>query len=123
MTKEEKFLKRTFFLQYWGDFYFTKNTVGYISSQLMENWDEYVNKSYVELFDLNKITDEHAQKLCFNKEKDNYPSAKSFLSMYESVDFLTQQEADTLRSLGYLVPFMNMSIEQILEKGWAKYKH
>lgn len=42
---------------------------------------------------------------------------------YSAIEIgFTSNEADFLRSNGYLVPFNGKSPEEIIKKGWAKYE-
>lgn len=93
---------------------------GYTLISILEYWSRHQDKICLLLKDLKNLTDEHAQQL-MRTPSENFKSAKDFLIFYIATDFMTQQEVDTLRSLGYLVPFMNMSVKELLEKGWAKY--
>lgn len=78
-------------------------------------------KGILVLKNIESITDEDAMEM-FDTRIAKYKSAKDFLRIFKSSGFLTQQESDLCRSKGYLVPFMNLSVEEIISKGWAKYE-
>lgn len=71
--------------------------------------------SLLELLDIKSITDEHAKEC-------GMLSKEGFLESYSRGEGLDQQQADFLRSEGYLIPWMDLTIEDIIQYGWAKIK-
>lgn len=127
--------KAKFFAQYWGQ---EVMVVPYHSTKLIpvhvyQNMD--VRQYSLELKPLSQITDEDALEL-FNlispdwKDCSNEISfGKAYASGYDEKDIErahTTFEAlliiDFLRSKGYAIPYMGISVEQQMEWGWVKLK-
>lgn len=122
--------KEAFFAQYWGQ------KVGIIGTGKEYKSNAWINGSYFHsvnsliLKSLENISDEDLREIgiiCANDNSCVYTNefyidlGKNILERY-SFD-LSVQIADYLRLCGYLLPFRNYKIEQILEMGWAKYEH
>lgn len=100
--------------------------------------------AYLELKSLSSITDEHAIEvycrnlLGFPKEKAyatyvgyknnilsigieciNYPHLKR---EFWDINYLDVFRADYLRSKGYAIPYLGISVEELISRGWAKIK-
>lgn len=79
-----------------------------------------ISNGYLELKDIQYITDEDALK-CW--DNDNY------IAKYEDIPFTTNLfvnmsalNSDYLRSKGYAVPWMGLSVYKQVEYGWVKLK-
>lgn len=119
---EEQELKQRFFAQYLGcemvlslhqnvfKFKFKPVDIG-------EGMPAILEKSHLILKDLSKIKDEDAGKAGFWRSKSLINDIET-----DGYDCLTIEQVDILRSLGYLVPFMHLSIQDLLNRGWAKYE-
>ena len=94
-------------------------------------FDSYVNKHidffYIELRSIDSITDDECVEL-YDLLFD-FPSAETHVfAKICKIKFLIENEdysqtlTDFLRSKGFLVPFLNLTTDQILEFGWAKIK-
>jgi hypothetical protein len=71
---------------------------------------------------LSSITDEDAIEVA---KISNIPNEwafykKAYQSGYYCTDMITLDVADYLRSKGYILPFMNISVEEMIEAGWVK---
>jgi len=78
---------------------------------------------HLELKPLSKITDEDAGKIPYRNSSDNiigYYTAKSLNKNIESIGFYTNEEIDNLRLLGYAVPFMEYSVDDLVSFGWVR---
>ena len=148
----EKYLKETdlnlkarFFAQYFGQhvLYFTSDFLRKIDSLTLVGIE---NDDYLELKPLSHITDEDAIELMRlkieskgvvdietieieNKTLDGY----TFIVKYknwddERVGFVFNGHTnplsfyDYLRSKGYALPYMDLSVEDLVEYGWIKLK-
>lgn len=74
---------------------------------------------------LHLITDEDARKLP-NRQYDGfttmYENKEEFLTSLEIMHFLTQEETDLLRAMGYAVNFQDLSVSEQVEHGWVVLK-
>lgn len=89
--------------------------------------DERMEKRYLDLFPLSKITDEDAIEIVNLSETiETFPIRNERRAEYgrNNVHFLVHQTevADYLRSRGYLLSWMGLTPDEIIEYGWAKYK-
>lgn len=78
---------------------------------------------FIKLKHLSKITDEDANKIPYKNSNDEiigYYTAKSLNKNIESIGFYTNEEIDNLRKLGYAVPFMEYSVEDLVSLGWVR---
>lgn len=121
-------VKCRFFVQYLfsgGSLYIKNPNGGGTSCSIVLNTIFQINEtSYLELKSLSKITDEDAQQLPnreFNGFSKPYESAKEFLNLFELMGFLTSEEADILRKLGYAIPFMEYLVEDLISFGWVRF--
>lgn len=123
--------KAKFFAQYYGlkccnyyDFLKRKRTChvnGFSSHRIYE--------SYLELKPLSSITDEDAIKVARlnpSVEKDGFligmSSERAIRFAKNNIYFLQYktETADYLRSKGYALPYMGLSVENQIEYGWVK---
>ena len=112
--------KAKFFAQYWGQYvlYFTSDFLRKIDNLTL---DSVENDDYLELKHISQISDEESI-LMYRGLETHYENAKQFLEDYAALDFLSQNEADILRSKGYALPYMDLSVEDLVEYGWVKLK-
>lgn len=127
--------KAKFFAQYWGQEVFSK-THGATTHIL-----DYVRLgsisdiSVIELKPLSQISDEDAievAKICLIQagEYDNTVSDYELLNYChteyiqpnEYLRFTPQYILDFLRSRGYALPWMGLSVDKLIEYGWIKLK-
>lgn len=91
-------------------------------------------QQYLELKPLSQISDEDKIHICSLLGIANYKDAYGFEDLFvsvnnniqsylsdDSIDF-TLECYDYLRSRGYALPWMGLSVEQLVEYGWVKLK-
>lgn len=133
-----------FFAQYWGQDVLTVGNA--LCENLPENWIESSlnHTQYLQLKPLSEISDEDAidvakintsihwnNGLTPNVWKNSFghtivSNGTGIIDKYGqtiiSEHYLSYTQVDFLRSRGYLVPWMGLSCEEIIEAGWAKLK-
>ena len=128
--------KEKFFAQYWGQkiaFFQLGLEVGEFTIkmdsefQALLNKPEYgLEKAFIKLKPLSDITDEDLKVIGLdnhiNKTESIYKDANHFLKEIEHMGFFTQFESDFLRSKGYVLPWMGLSVDKLIEYGWVKLK-
>lgn len=128
--------KEKFFAQYWGQENLIRINVSENDSGLFPVLSQFfTNNSHLELTPLSKITDEDAYEVGSHLHDSilHVPDLKSIAyslvhfweSDLEHPDYsLNQGEyiASLLRSKGYALPFMGLSVEKQLEYKWIKLK-
>lgn len=133
--------KAKFFALYWGQKVYRKPEVpGFESTVGGFISDERVPKTgYLELKSLSDIGDEDAIECAKiidpDKKHGDWEQAVAIKYVFneifnpqldESIDDITPFQFtymyDFLRSRGYLLPWMGLSCEELIESGWAKYK-
>ncbi len=77
-----------------------------------DGWIPEINHTYLQLKPLSSITDE-------DLNKTNYGCKEMIL---EKGIWLDITNADILKSLGYALPWMGLSVEALVEYGWIKLK-
>lgn len=99
--------KARFFAQYWGQYvlYFSSDFLRKIDNLTL---DSVENDDFLELKPLSHITDEDAINL-------GYGYASHLKSNLD-------RNIDQLRNLGFAVPWMDLSVEDLVEYGWVKLK-
>lgn len=112
MTENE--LKQRFFAQYFNQKVLI-SPMWPMAVRCHEGVDWHKKGFFLILKDLNMITDEDAGKAGFW-------GSKSLINDIETdgYDCLFIEQVDILRSLGYLLPFMHLSVQDLLNRGWAK---
>ncbi len=117
-TKENK-LK--FFAQYWGYKYKYITDHGTYYGEVGEPYhyhDQIIKHDilYVLLKNINNITDNDAILL-------GWKSAEEFLNMSSVARDLSgsYKDFDLLRSLGYFIPYLDLTTEEAIKYGWFKY--
>jgi hypothetical protein len=125
--------KERFFAQYYGQKVWRcelHNELMNVDYEVLCHVDESIMgapivKEWLELTALENISDEDAQKLP-HKEYDNnkvfYKSAKDFLNNISIFGFLTSDEADKLREMGYLIEFNSTPTQTLLDYNWVKLR-
>lgn len=106
--------KAKFFAQYWGQRVLSDLTNG--GDRIIypiENSNMYrIEESYLELKSIELITEEDLNKTM-------YACAEMIL---EQGMFLDGKTTDILRSLGYALHWIELSVQEQLEYGWIKIK-
>ena len=115
--------KAKFFAQYWGQYvlYFTSDFLRKIDNLTL---DSVENDDFLELKPLSRISDEDAIEI--SKE---YPafgsnirnSVKELFQEFDDLE-LSIKTGDYLRSKGYALSYMYLSVEDLVEYGWVKLK-
>lgn len=124
----EKYLKETdlnlkarFFALYWGQ-KCGKNKYGNLSV----NKSNILNITHLELKPLSQISDEDASKVCdlifITNNNLNIQQIKQIVILIESNNWNNYKIFDYLRSKGYALPWMDLSVEDLVEYGWIKLK-
>ena len=117
--------KAKFFAQYWGQNILRyEPDLGYhriVNDYKIGNADEFV----AELKPLSQITDEDEKELSamnfISGDRDLIKSGVDFAS--DCISFWEWEEGISfLRSKGYALPYMGISVEQQIEWGWIKLK-
>lgn len=122
--------KAKFFAQYWGQNvlkvpqFLEGFLQGYCTVRIGSDsrWNVWVEKGFLELKPLSQITDEDAIEVakihlgwsdsCTNWKQDD--------RLVYAAD--NPEVVDFLRSKGYAVPFLGISVEQQMEWGWVKFR-
>lgn len=128
MTLENK---ARFFVQYWGQdvLKLTKN----LPMAMLDSHNINVNilSSYLELKPLSLITDEDAIEVAIqnrfkgkNIEAQIKVGREILTRIKANVEFdpicMPLETGDYLRSKGYAIPWMELSVENMVEAGWIK---
>ena len=139
--------KAKFFAQYWGQYvlYFTSDFLRKIDNLTL---DSVENDDYLELKPLSQISDEDVIRgimLTYNKtydelgkilEVNHYFTFSGITSIGLGCNFKTfrslhhwngdrkigSKECDYFRSKGYALPWMDLSVDNLIEYGWIKLK-
>jgi len=132
--------KAKFFAQYWGTDYIYKNEWGTFKGNMSEkdsiyNFANQITSAYLELTPLSMISDEDAIEVA-NMDNQHYWVAITNhwngKHISELVDMVKDRMSDCimfrdvseyLRSKGYALPFMGLSVEKQIEYGWVKLKN
>ncbi len=119
--------KAKFFAQYWGQDILCSDMYGdggTIYSATMK--DSSIKNEWIELKPLSDISDEDAVEaimVSLGKSASEFEgSQREAVVYYITTTTFDSNEADFLRSRGYLLPWMGLSCEGLIEAGWAKYK-
>lgn len=124
--------KAKFFTQYWGQKVLTGESetihtlnAGDIAFGIENNW--------LQLKPISLITDQEMQNIVLYHEKSAFDIGLglnqiifSYMQGYETNDFALEIEngycLDYLRSKGYALSYMGLSVEKQIEYGWIKLK-
>lgn len=126
--------KAKFFALYYGQFVFNHPAIADGNRVRLEG--RILEKGFLELKPLSSISDEDLFGISFSfphgVKPDNFTisfSLDSYTNHWRAISsgvvkegFLRISDFDFLRDRGYLVPWMGLSCEKIIEAGWAKYK-
>ncbi|MES2593169.1 MAG: hypothetical protein V4608_14905 [Bacteroidota bacterium] len=122
--------KAKFFAQYWGQYLVIMPKI----SMNIPIHVHHVNLSHIQecvlqLKNLSSITDEDALE-CYNihfkgyLDKDIRPSESrinfSKNHIIKPIEVCILEVTDCLRSKGYALPYMGLSVDQLVEYGWIK---
>lgn len=117
--------KAKFFAQYWGQKVFKETK--FHNSPLCNINSTFIDGAkdwHLELKPLSKICDEEAlilSKMRYSfEEYINLENGKCMVSCHENQKYLIQIQVDFLRSKGYALPYMDLSVEDLIEYGWIK---
>lgn len=118
--------KERFFAMYWGQKVMKKNIDG------LENFitepDGFIrsisNEVFLVLKPLSAISDEDASSLRgFINKGDFLFYLRKCKNQYDFIDSnLSLENLDYLRSRGYALPWMGLSVEELVNRGWVKLK-
>lgn len=120
--------KAMFFAQYWG-VKCLKNTL--LNPDIPSHKVEIGNckglpQQFLELTPLSDITDEDAKKiavLAYKISRGDIVSGKEYLHQFDKVNASYPTIiSDFLRSKGYALPYMGLSVDKLIEYGWVKLK-
>ena len=114
--------KAKFFAQYWGQHLIIMGSflrrIDHVTLCNIENDD------ILQLKPLSKISDEDAlilSKMRYSfEEYINLENGKCMVSCHENQKDLMQIQVDFLRSKGYALPYMDLSVEDLIDYGWVK---
>ena len=108
--------KSKFFAQYWGQkLYHYTDLDGEIFGPFKVGRMDVSEIDYILVTPLSSISDEDAKKL-------GYDSGVNFNEVNEEIYDMTPPEVDWLRSKGYALSWMGLSVEELVEYGWVKIK-
>ena len=120
--------KAKFFAQYFGQhvLYFSSDFLRKIDNLTL---DSIENDDYLELKHISQISDEDLEK-CLNilgQQLDLESFRESFIEGLSNRDFYAQfypvraiEIGDYLRSKGYALPYIDLSIEDLISYNWIK---
>lgn len=117
--------KAKFFAQYYGQhvLYFSSDFLRKIDNLTL---DSVENDDYLELKPLSQISDEDASKVCdlifITNNNLNIQQIKQIVILIESNNWNNYKIFDYLRSKGYALPYIDLSVEDLVEYGWIKLK-
>ena len=115
--------KAKFFSQYFSQhvLYFSSDFLRKIDNLTL---DSIENDDFLELKPLSQISDEDAIEI--SKEYPAFGSdiRNSVKELFQEFDVLelSIKTGDYLRSKGYALPWMDLSVEDLVEYGWVKLK-
>ena len=143
--------KQRFFAQYWGQLYYDDFYSGFrtLNGLMIGQIDLKNTNDYLELTPLSMISDEHAIEVAkilhgdegdfeivFNASGNTSVSAygrpsyapcieimwNGNVSYEQALELQISHAYDYLRSKGYALPWMGVTVEQQIEWGWVKLK-
>ena len=110
--------KQSFFAQYWNWIY--------EGESVCENIEDIQESYFLELKPLSQITDEDLEEIGFGNIRDksvefNFESYEmNWQSSCGNYGTMLLKHFDFLRSKGYALPFLGLSVEDQIEYGWVK---
>ena len=122
--------KAKFFAQYWGQhvLYFSSDFLRKIDNLTLNSIE---NDDFLELKPLSQISDKDLEKCLkiLGQRLDLESFRESFIEGLSNRDFYAQfypvraiEIGDYLRSKGYALPWMDLSVEDLVKYGWIKLK-
>lgn len=126
--------KAMFFAQYWNYEYVGSDKYSHIMPDTWSDFPKWIEDQYLILKPLSSISDEDALDIAMimygHLEPDlyHYPNmGRFFLDNFSNKNsvyypILSTQAVDYLRSKGYALPYMGLSVDQLVEYGWIKLK-
>jgi hypothetical protein len=120
--------KAKFFAQYWGQ---KETGSDYYGEIMPDTWNDFpinITNQYLIVTPLSQLTDEELLQLAKNYWGDQYIEGWSDLHTIDwgkklvsgvAFDSITN---DYLRFKGYAIPWMGLSVEELIEAGWVKLK-
>ena len=117
--------KARFFALYWNQLVMRCEGDNFLITNIPERWS---TAHWLELTSLQDITDEDAIEVVkivrpaipyILNPKNARPFCEGYLSIDNGISSLV---ADYLRSCGYALPYMGLSVEEMIEAGWIKLK-
>jgi len=119
--------KAKFFAQYWGQPVGVKKIYNNMSYVMNAYAVETVD--YIELKAISQITDEDLRAIGFDFNDGKFPKVKITPNGHEHYrggiftwGYFNLKDFDYLRSKGYALPYIDLSVEQQVEYGWVKLK-
>lgn len=106
--------KAKFFAFYWGQKVF-KSSINQDVPHKNTFGKSIRHNDFLELKPISSISDEDAHFL-------GYSDAKSATTTYFKTLGKNTNDADYLRSRGYALPWMWLSVEELVRRGWVKLK-
>lgn len=106
--------KKAFFALYFGQDVFFDN-MNFKVEGIDVLRDSWIQGIHAELKPIEYISDKDVKSIGFH-------SSSEFLNKFVHSEIFQYKHIDYLRSRGYLVPFMEYSVEQLVEAGWVKEK-
>ncbi len=80
----------------------------------------HVDKYYLNLKPLSAITEEDANAIDLTDEHFNERGFFGKSPIDDSFYYWSFEDADFLRSKGYAIPFMGLSVDEMVKAGWIK---
>jgi len=117
--------KAKFFAQYWGqevvkdenvDDLCEVSNIDLLNAEI-KNYESYLVLNPLSMISVDDISE--LSKICNSTPND---LMKAILSEMISMDLFPTRAGDFLRSKGYALPFMGLSVEKMVEHGWIKLK-
>lgn len=113
--------KAKLFSNYWGKTYSYRNEFGRFEDCVGYHFIEYLPYSILILKSLTYISDEDALNVEFQNSSHFNKCMVSYGEEFYDL-ILKHSQIDYLRSKGYALPFMGLSIDEMVNVGWIKVK-
>lgn len=123
--------KARFFAQYWGQEVIYNTEGHWIGEPVNHNSMAVlsVRSPYLELTPLSQISDEDCKHVFYGqttKQMVHYITHSNYGFNHDVVEYfiihLKPVDFDYLRSKGYALPWMGLSVEDLIRYGWVKLK-
>ena len=129
MTENNLENKAKFFALYWGQkILFQKDGLG-VKSNIQAYWERTLGSRFIELKPLERISNDDVKEIMkienFIGDFEEILVDDSFLNLLLAIkNGLCNRFhiIDYLRSKGYALPWMNLSVDDLVEYGWIKLK-